>query len=192
MTVQTQLALCGLLLAVAASAAMAADAGKDLVVNGDFAAEGPGGMPAGWTVWKPLWEKAACSVRRDRGGLLVEAPRTPQLEPWAVGGAWQDLAGVRGGQAYAVLAEAKVSEVHRPYEGITVRLTWMRGGKPLHPAGMYVRLKALTGGLRTSGHAGGPTTPCSTTSWPRRRRPMGPALRWRSSGPTTARSSGSA
>ena len=157
MTFHAELVLCVAVAGLACvSATMAADVGKDLVVNGDFAAEGPGDMPAGWTVWKPLWEKAACAVRRDRGGLLVEAPRTPQLEPWAVGGAWQDLAGVRGGQAYAVLAEAKVSQVRRPYEGVTVRLTWMRGGKPLHPAGMYVRLKALAGSLRTSGRAGDP------------------------------------
>ena len=156
MILRPEVAVCALLLAIAASPAMAADAGNDLVVNGNFSAEGEGGMPAGWTAWKPLWENAACTVRRDPGGLLVEARRAPQLEPYAVGGAWQDLAGIRDGQAYAVRAQAKVGQVHRPEASVLVRLTWTRGGKPLHPAGMYVRLKHTLEDLPAGGQAGDP------------------------------------
>jgi predicted amidohydrolase len=130
-------------LAAGAIAAGPAEGPRELVANGDFAAEGQGGMPAGWTAWLPIWQKAACSVRRAAGGVLVDAPD----EPYAVGGARQDIAGIAGGQAYAVEVDAEVRNIPSPGRSLLVRVGWTRGGKLVHPAGV------LVGGPETAGAA---------------------------------------
>ena len=65
----------------------------------------------------------------------MEAPG----RPYAVGGVRQDLRGVQGGRAYAIEAKCKVTQIPSPLRSLLVRLTWTRAGRPLHPAGMYLR-----------------------------------------------------
>lgn len=108
---------------------------KELVSNPKFKAAGVGEVPESWTVWGPAWEKAACRVRADAGsGLLVDG-----ADPFAVGGVTQDVKGIEGGKAYAVKAECRMRDVPAPFHSLAVKVSWMRGGKMLHPAGMFVR-----------------------------------------------------
>ena len=123
-----------------AGAAGAADDGE-IVRNGDFRQAGKGEMPADWSTWQPPWEKARCAVRRADGGLRVEAPGRPH----AVGGAVQDLKGVKPGQAYAVRAVCSTRKIADPYRSLLVRLTWMQKRKLLHPAGWLIRGPAAAG-----------------------------------------------
>ncbi|MHC4405942.1 MAG: carbon-nitrogen hydrolase family protein [Planctomycetota bacterium] len=120
--------------AVAASVHASDDDGQ-LVANPNFHAAGPEVLPTGWTAWVPAAEKAACTLRSTSDGLRVDAPGNP----FAVGGVWQDLAGVRAGEAYAVEAACRLDDVPFPYRSAIVRLTWMKAGKPAHVAGMLVR-----------------------------------------------------
>jgi predicted amidohydrolase len=116
----------------------------ELVSNPTFEAGQTAKLPAGWSVWKPAWEKVACRVRKNvGGGLLVDAPS----DPYAVGGAVQDVKGIKGGKAYAVRAVCQLSDIPAPYYSLVVRVSWTRGGKPLHPAGMLVRGPVLEHGL---------------------------------------------
>ncbi|MHC4679723.1 MAG: hypothetical protein ACYTEK_13590, partial [Planctomycetota bacterium] len=119
--------LVGLLLV--ASQTFAVD---ELVSNPRF--EGVEELPEGWSVWEPAWEKAACRVGADAGGgLLIDG-----ADPFAVGGVTQDIKGVQGGKAYAIKAECQLRDVPAAYHSLLVRISWTRGGKSLHPAGMLV------------------------------------------------------
>jgi predicted amidohydrolase len=135
------------LAAAVVGTAQAADAPQDLVVAGDFTALGKAAdLPAPWKTWAPLWSHAAVTVKPTAEGLLMESPQ----EPYGVGGVTQTLAGVKGGQAYLVQAEARTRGIASPLRSLMVRLTWTKGGKPLHPAGCMVRLKVAYGGMTTS------------------------------------------
>jgi predicted amidohydrolase len=106
---------------------------NELVSNPKF--EAGGAMPERWSVWGPVWKKAACRVRaEDGGGLLIDG-----ADPYAVGGVTQDVKGIEGGKAYAVKAECQLRDVPAPYHSLAVRVSWMRGGKLLHPAGVLVQ-----------------------------------------------------
>jgi predicted amidohydrolase len=129
-------------LAGACGAAQAADMPKNLVLNPDFASAGEGGLPAHWAPWTPVWTRASVTVSRTPGGLAVEAP----TEPYAVGGIEQQLAGIRGGQAYAIQVDAETRAIPSPEQSVLVRLTWTKGKEPVHPAGMYVRGPKVAGG----------------------------------------------
>ena len=124
-----------LVLAAACGSAHAADAPKELVLNPDFSAGGEGGMPAHWAAWTPVWKNASVAARRTPDGLVVEAPK----EPYAIGGVEQQLAGIRGGQAYAIAVDAELRTIPCPRQSVLVRLTWTKGKEPVHPAGMCVR-----------------------------------------------------
>lgn len=108
---------------------------KELVARGNFASLGGQSLPAPWSVWTPEATQAACRHRLEQGGLAMDSPQ----EPFAVGGVWQDLKGVRGGTAYAIEAVCSAQGIKSPLRSLLVRLTWTRAGKPLHPAGVYVR-----------------------------------------------------
>ncbi|MFH1718200.1 MAG: carbon-nitrogen hydrolase family protein [Planctomycetota bacterium] len=115
----------------------------ELVSNPRFEAAGTGQVPEGWSVWEPAWEKAACRVRADAGGgLLIDG-----ADPYAVGGVFQDIKGIEGGKAYAVKAECRLRDVTVAYHSLLVRVSWTRGGKMLHPAGMLVRGPVVEGDL---------------------------------------------
>jgi predicted amidohydrolase len=108
---------------------------EDLVEQGNFASAGQQSLPAPWSIWSPEATPAACRIRCTPQGLLMDSPQ----EPFAVGGVRQDLKGVQGGKAYGVEAVGSAKDVKYPYRSLMIRLTWTRGGNPLHPAGIYVR-----------------------------------------------------
>jgi predicted amidohydrolase len=120
-------------------------AGTDeLVSNPTFEVAETAKLPAGWSVWRPAWEKAACRVRKNAGGgLLIDGPR----DPYAVGGAVQQIKDIQGGQAYAVKAVCRLRDVPAPYYSVVVRISWTCNGKLIHPAGMLVRGPILEGSL---------------------------------------------
>ncbi len=115
---------------------------KELVSNPRFEVAETAKLPTGWSVWKPVWEKAACRVRSVGEGLLVEA-----ADPFAVGGVIQEIKDIKPGQAYAAKAVCRLRNIHTPYQSILVRISWTRSGKLLHPAGMLVRGRVLEGGI---------------------------------------------
>ena len=108
---------------------------EQLVQQGNFASAAQQSLPAPWSIWSPEATPAACRIRCTPQGLLMDSPQ----EPFAVGGVRQDLKGVQGGKAYAVEAVGGAKDVKYPYRSLMIRLTWTRGGNPLHPAGIYVR-----------------------------------------------------
>ncbi|UCG56777.1 MAG: hypothetical protein JSU70_18160, partial [Phycisphaerales bacterium] len=61
--------------------------GDNIVVNSTFAPAAEGKLPEGWAVVKPVWEKAACRVRRVDEGLLIDG----LADPYAVGGVVQEV-----------------------------------------------------------------------------------------------------
>jgi len=119
---------------------------EELVLNPKFEAvrhSAGGAVPEGWAVWGPVWEKAACRVRVDGGGgLLIDG-----ADPYAVGGVTQDIKGIDGGKAYAVKAECQLRDVPAAYHSLLLRVSWMRNGKLVHPAGMLVRGPIVDGVL---------------------------------------------
>lgn len=98
-------------------------------------------LPEGWSVWKPAWSRTACRVRGVEGGLLVE----PGGDPYAVGGAVQEIKGIRAGQAYHVSAVCELRGIEAPYRSVIVRVNFLKAGRLLHPAGMLVRGPILDG-----------------------------------------------
>jgi len=115
---------------------------QELVSNPTFEAGQTAKVPAGWSVWEPVWEKAACRIGCVDEGLLIDGPS----DPYAVGGIVQDIEGIKGGQAYAVKAVCRLRDVPMPYYSLIVRMSWTRGGKLVHPAGMLVRGPILEDG----------------------------------------------
>jgi len=113
---------------------------KELVANPRFEVGQTAKLPTGWSVWRPVWDEAACRVRSIGEGLLVEAE-----DPYAVGGVVQEIKDIKPGQAYAVRAVCRLRNVPTPYRSILVRINWTRKGKLLHPAGMLVRGPMLEG-----------------------------------------------
>ncbi len=107
---------------------------KELVSNPTFRSAENENLPAGWSVWKPIWDKAACRFKSVGEGLLVDA-----ADPYAVGGVIQEIKDIKPGQAYTVKAVCRLRDVPTPYQSVLVRLSWTRKGKLLHPAGMLVR-----------------------------------------------------
>jgi len=108
---------------------------EELVSNPAFEAEQTTTVPMGWSVWRPEWEDAACRIRANGGGGLI----IDGIDPYAVGGVTQDIKGIKGGQAYAVKSVCLFRDIPAPYHSLLVRVSWMHGGKLIHPAGMPVR-----------------------------------------------------
>lgn len=118
------------------------DAGvKELVTNPTFVSADKDELPAGWLVWKPVWEKAACRVRSVREGLLVDGP----TDPYAVGGAIQEIKNIESGRAYGIKAICQLQKIANPYQTVLVRVSWTHQGKLVHPAGMLVRGPIIEG-----------------------------------------------
>ncbi|MHC4805370.1 MAG: carbon-nitrogen hydrolase family protein, partial [Planctomycetota bacterium] len=108
---------------------------KELVLNPTFTSSGKGDLPAHWSVWVPVWEKAACTAQSVSEGLLIEAPTSP----YGVGGVVTKIRDIEGGQAYAIEATCRLHNIRAPYRSVLVRISWADGKKLLHPAGMLVR-----------------------------------------------------
>ena len=122
------------LLAVAMVGPSAASA-HELSIGGDFAATEGVGLPDGWEAWGPQWSEASCTITRSEDGVRMEAPG----RPFAVGGLTREVEPIEGGAAYAVAADVSAERLPWPHQTLTVRVTWLRQGQPLHPAGMLLR-----------------------------------------------------
>ena len=133
---------CVALIICLVSFAFCADA-QELVSNPTFEAGQTATVPTGWSVWGPEWENAACRIRASAGGGFV----VDGADPYAVGGVAQDIKGIKGGQAYAVKSVCLFRDIPAPYHSLLVRVSWMRGDKLLHPAGMLVRGPILENGI---------------------------------------------
>lgn len=130
--------------ALCLAVALCASAGAEpanLLKNPTFAAAQGQSSPAEWSVWRPTWASAACAIRSTPDGLLVEGPDFPH----AVGGVSQVVAGITGGQAYAVRVSARVRAIPFPYQAVTVRVEWLARGASLYPNGLLVSGPHLKG-----------------------------------------------
>lgn len=107
---------------------------ENLVRNSEFRIPGGKDMPAEWSRWGPLLDSTACRMQLLPNGLLMDGGR----EPFAVGGIWQELRGVRGGQAYAVDIRCKAKDIQSPYRSVIVRMNWSRAGKLLPEESMML------------------------------------------------------
>jgi predicted amidohydrolase len=116
---------------------------QELVSNPTFEAGQTAKVPTGWSVWGPEWEKSACRIRASVGGGFV----VDGADPYAVGGVVQDIKGIKGGQAYALKSVCMLRDIPAPYYSLLVRVSWMRNGKLLHPAGMLVRGPVIENGV---------------------------------------------
>jgi len=116
---------------------------EELVSNPRFQATITEEFPSAWTVWEPAWEKAACHVRKIAGGGITVSGS----DPYSVGGVYQRIVGIEGEKAYAIKAVCELRDVPMPYHSLAVRVSWMGGGKLLHPAGMLVRGPIIENGV---------------------------------------------
>jgi len=118
---------------------------EELVTNPNFKSTGKGTFPNGWSSWKPVLDKTACKFEGTGEGLVIKSAG----DPYAVGGIYQQIGDIKPGQAYAINAACRLRNVPEPYYSILLRITWYRGGKYLHPAGMLVRGPTLKRDLAT-------------------------------------------
>lgn len=116
---------------------------QELVTNPQFQSKSGQLLPDGWSVWKPQWEQATCSVRGADGGLSVESGG----DPFAVGGVTQEIRGVRAGKAYRMEAVCELRGIESPFRSVIVRLGWLKGGQPHHVAGLLLRGPVVEGGM---------------------------------------------
>ena len=115
---------------------------EELVTDPKFETREGQTLPEGWSVWRPDWGKAACAVRGVEGGLLVESGG----DPYAVGGVTQEIKGVRAGTAYRISAVCELRGIEQPFRSVMVRVSWLKAGRLIHPAGMLVRGPATSDG----------------------------------------------
>jgi predicted amidohydrolase len=113
----------------------AAEKLEQYIENRDFSVDAENDLPAGWSRWEPLWTEASCQVQTHPEGLEMEAPQ----KPYGVGGVWQKIAGIAGGQAYGVEATCALRDIIYPHQSVMVRIHWTQQGQLLHPAGVLVR-----------------------------------------------------
>ncbi|MDQ1327866.1 MAG: hypothetical protein QG641_1150, partial [Candidatus Poribacteria bacterium] len=119
------------------------DATKKLVSNDNFASIDSTNLPKDWSVWNPVVKNASCSFKASSEGVLVEASNNP----YSVGGIFQEVKGIEGGCAYAFKVDCALKNIQFPYRAVFVRVTWMRDGRALHPAGMLIRGPIIDGDL---------------------------------------------
>jgi len=132
------------LLFFAGSAAAITEETQALLSNPHFRPAADSKLPASWSVWKPAWQDAACTIECFRKGLLIHAK-----DPYAVGGVTQEIENIKPGQAYAIEAICEFQNIPTPYQSALVRLYWLRAGRPLHPAGILVRGPTIKGNAGT-------------------------------------------
>ncbi|MBN2271470.1 MAG: carbon-nitrogen hydrolase family protein [Sedimentisphaerales bacterium] len=135
-------ALCVVCLLV--NAADGTEKADELVSNPNFQPSPTSELPQDWTVWKPIWEPAACSIKSTKKGLLIQGK-----DPYAVGGVTQEIKNIKGGQAYAIEALCEFENKPTPYQSVLVRLYWLRAGRLLHPAGILLKSPAIKGNAGT-------------------------------------------
>jgi predicted amidohydrolase len=114
---------------------------ENLVRNSNFKLSGGNGLPAEWRGWGPLLDSSACRSRIVADGLLMDGGR----DPFAVGGVWQELRGIRGGQSYAVDVLCRATNIRSPYRSVIVRMNWFEAGKLLPEETMMLVRGTLIG-----------------------------------------------
>ncbi|MCS7236912.1 MAG: carbon-nitrogen hydrolase family protein [Thermoguttaceae bacterium] len=134
---------CWLVLGIGLVTPGLSSAGEQLVRNPDFSVRSDDGQPAEWELWQPGFRENACRVRATAEGVVVDAPG----KPYAVGGLTQTIRGIRAGQAYKVSAQCQVNNIASVYRSLMIRLTWLTGQKPVHPAGILIRGPFLKGNI---------------------------------------------
>ncbi|HJN14102.1 MAG TPA: carbon-nitrogen hydrolase family protein [Armatimonadota bacterium] len=130
MTCVSCLATAALLAAIVATPSAA-----ELILNTDLTATEGETVPSNWTPWEPDWEGARCEFKPTPNGLRVSAPS----RPFAVGGVQQTVRRVAGGQAYALEVDCALRKVAFPHQAAAVRVYWLKGDQPIHPAGTLIR-----------------------------------------------------
>ncbi len=116
---------------------------NELISNPAFGHPENADTAAHWSIWTPVWEKAACTVKRVDGGLLIEAP----TNPYAVGGVVQEVKNIEGGKAYAIEVTCHLQNVAAAYRSVLVRTSWIQQGRLIHPGGMLVRGPIVNGNI---------------------------------------------
>ncbi len=107
---------------------------KNLIQNPTFKLKEGETFPSHWSIWKPIWESAACEIKPIEYGLQMRS----YPKPYAVGGVTQEIKNIQGGRAYACNAECRIRQFHTPYQSVLMRVTWLKDKRKLHPAGMLV------------------------------------------------------
>ena len=115
----------------------------ELLRNPGFTVADGATLPEHWSAWEPLATDAACTIRGGADGLAIDAPG----RPFAVGGIWQEVEGITAGSAYAITVDCTAAGLVSPMRSILIRVLWLREGRPVHPAGQYVRGPSLDGDL---------------------------------------------
>jgi len=133
--------LFGFLLAVTVAPDGKSDSlARNLVANPTFAGWKEGAALPDWSIWQPLIQEAACTVRSARDGALIEAPD----HPFAVGGLRQNVAGIESGRSYLVEAVGEIHHAEHPWQMVLVRVMFTRQGRAVHPAGWLIAGPELT------------------------------------------------
>lgn len=114
---------------------------KELVTNPTFKSPNKEQLPKGWSCWKPVLDKTACTFESTGEGLEIKAAS----DPYAVGGIMQEIKGIVSGQAFEIKANCRLRNITDPYYSVLVRLIWTHNGRPIHPAGMLVRGPMIKG-----------------------------------------------
>jgi len=122
------------------SGAATPEKAQELVSNPTFRPAPGTELPAGWSVWTPAWQNAACTIRSTKSGLLIQGK-----DPYAVGGLTREIASIEPGHAYEIDAACEFRAVPNPHQSVLVRIYWLRSGRPIHVAGMLVRGPQIEG-----------------------------------------------
>ena len=107
---------------------------ENLIQNPTFKLKEGETFPSHWSIWKPLWEPAACEIRPVEHGLQIRS----HPKPYAVGGVTQEIKNIQGGQAYNFSAVYWLQGNRLSYHPVLMRVTWLKDKRKLHPAGMFV------------------------------------------------------
>ena len=108
---------------------------RELVSNPMLKSSASDGVASDWSIWRPDWAPAGCRIGCTQEGVLMEAGENP----YAVGGIFQEIEGIQGGQAYRIKVQGGIQDLPDPYDTLLVRLLWLQGGNAIHPAGMLIR-----------------------------------------------------
>ncbi|MGQ9609063.1 MAG: carbon-nitrogen hydrolase family protein [bacterium] len=114
---------------------------SEMVINQDFSIQSSDGLPENWMIWKPILPQASCQIKVISEGLLMDAPN----KPFAVGGVYQNIKGIRENTAYSIKTECQLFNIAP--QSILVRVYWMKNGNLIHPAGMFARGPIINGNM---------------------------------------------
>jgi len=107
---------------------------ENLIQNPNFKLKEGETFPSPWSIWKPLWESAACEIQPVEYGLQIRShPR-----PYAVGGVTQKIKNIQGGHAYNFFVHYLVQGKKHSSDICLMRVTWLKDNRKIHPAGMLV------------------------------------------------------